>query len=141
MIGFNKRLKLIRENKKMKDPKWTQEYVADAIGVARPTYTAYENGIKQPPLETVNKIADLFETNVDYLLGRTDDPAPPSDGVELSERELLLKELEQYGNLFFQGGGEDLSDDELREIVRAMRDAAQTAAKNTYNVISKYKKK
>ena len=87
MKGFGRRLKLIRENKKMKDPKWTQEYVADAIGVARPTYTAYENGSKQPPLETVNKIADLFGVSVDYLLGRIDESAPksaPTNGQHLS---------------------------------------------------------
>lgn len=133
MLG--NRLRLLRTQRKL-----TQEEVAKKIGVARTTYAMYEQNSREPDNDTLQKLADYFEVSVDYLLGRTDDPTPPSDGVELSERELLLKELEQYGNLFFQGGGEDLSDDELREIVRAMRDAAQTAAKNTYNVISKYKK-
>lgn len=91
MDGFGKRLKRIRENKKIKDPKWTQEFVADAIGVARSTYTAYENGTKQPPLETVNKIADLFETNVDYLLGRTDDPTP----ITNRQYEVFLAEIKK----------------------------------------------
>ncbi|WP_160045647.1 helix-turn-helix domain-containing protein [Paenibacillus sp. USDA918EY] len=68
---FGKRLKAEREANKRKDAKWTQEFVADYIGVARPTYTAYENGTKFPPMETLNKIADLFKVDTDYLLGRT----------------------------------------------------------------------
>lgn len=75
---FAKRLKNERVKKKNKDSKWTQGYVADLIGVARPTYTAYENGSKQPPMETVNKLADLFTVSTDYLHGKTNDPTPIS---------------------------------------------------------------
>ncbi len=57
--------------KKEANSLWTQSYAADQIGVARSTYTAYENGTKTPPLETVNIIADLFEVTTDYLFGRT----------------------------------------------------------------------
>lgn len=73
MKNFGGRLKKERENKKERDPKWTQGYTADLIGVSRPTYTAYENGTKQPPMQTLNKIADIFEVSTDYLLCRTDD--------------------------------------------------------------------
>lgn len=80
MEAFPARLKRLREKQKNKNSQWTQEYVADKIGVARPTYTAYEVGSKQPPLETINKLADLFGVSTDYLLGRTDEPEPKSDG-------------------------------------------------------------
>ncbi|MEH6943517.1 helix-turn-helix domain-containing protein [Bacillus sp. JJ722] len=76
---FPKRLKKLRESKKALDSKFTQGYIADLIGVARTTYTAYENGTKQPPMETINKIADLFEVSTDYLLGRTDKQEPNDD--------------------------------------------------------------
>ncbi|MGO4540343.1 helix-turn-helix domain-containing protein [Paenibacillus sp. 2TAB19] len=69
---FGKRLKAERERKKNTDPKWTQEYVGNLVGVARPTYTSYENGTKEPPRETINKIADTFNVSIDYLEGRTD---------------------------------------------------------------------
>ncbi|MFE3576864.1 helix-turn-helix domain-containing protein [Lysinibacillus sp. NPDC059133] len=75
MDTFSKRLKACREKKKSSNPLWTQSYAADKIGVARTTYTAYENGTKTPPLDTVNLIADLFEVSTDYLLGRTDTTA------------------------------------------------------------------
>lgn len=68
---FAERLKAEREALKQKDPKWTQEYLAELIGVARPTYTAYENGTKLPSMDTVNKLADIFDVDTDYLHGRT----------------------------------------------------------------------
>lgn len=67
---FSDRLKNYRESLKEKDKKWTQQYVADKIGVARVTYTAYENGTKMPPFDTINKIAELFNVSTDYLMGR-----------------------------------------------------------------------
>ena len=72
MNTFSERLKACRIKRKDTNSLWTQGYAADQIGVARTTYTSYENGTKTPPLETVNIIADLFEVTTDYLLGRTD---------------------------------------------------------------------
>jgi transcriptional regulator with XRE-family HTH domain len=73
MTSFHERLKHEREKRKKSDPRWTQEFVANKIGVARVTYTAYENGTKIPPIETVNRFADFYNVTTDYLLGRTDD--------------------------------------------------------------------
>jgi transcriptional regulator with XRE-family HTH domain len=103
MKVFASRLKTEREKRKKNDPKWTQEYVADLIGVARPTYTAYENGTKQPPLETVNNIADLLDVSSDYLLGRSDDPSPNQPSIAYyggakteEEKEFLDEQLEIF---------------------------------------------
>lgn len=92
MKVFGARLKNEREKKKSLDSKWTQGYVADLIGVARPTYTAYENGTKQPPMETVNKLADLFNVTTDYLHGKTTTTSP-TDMPESPRSE--------FENLFF----------------------------------------
>ncbi|PEB38175.1 XRE family transcriptional regulator [Bacillus cereus] len=70
MKAFGEQLKYLREEKKKKDSTWTQTYVANKLGVARTTYTAYENNTKQPPMETILKIADLFNVTTDFLLGR-----------------------------------------------------------------------
>ncbi|WP_342577735.1 helix-turn-helix transcriptional regulator [Psychrobacillus sp. FSL K6-2843] len=72
MEKFAQRLKQCREQKKSSNPNWTQKYVADKIGMARTTYTAYENGTKLPPLDIVDSLASLLEVSTDYLLGRTD---------------------------------------------------------------------
>lgn len=79
MSVLGKRLKQLRDEKKKANSKFTQGYVANLIGVARVTYTAYENGTKQPPIETVNKLADIFEVTTDYLQGRTNNPKPPNE--------------------------------------------------------------
>lgn len=72
MSVFSERLKICRGKKKEENSAWTQEYAAKKIGVARTTYTAYENGTKSPSIETINQMADLFGVSADYLLGRTD---------------------------------------------------------------------
>jgi transcriptional regulator with XRE-family HTH domain len=71
---INERLKNLRKhyNKKQND-------IAEYIGVARSTYTNYENGNKNPPYEQLIKIAEFYSVSVDYLLGRTDDPTPYRD--------------------------------------------------------------
>lgn len=71
-----KRLKKCRENIKKSKPEYTQSFVANKIGVARTTYTAYENGTKMPPIDTLSSIAQLFEVTTDYLLGISDNPEP-----------------------------------------------------------------
>ncbi|MFJ9462116.1 helix-turn-helix domain-containing protein [Viridibacillus arvi] len=76
MSVFAERLKKCREDKKRINPNFTQGFVADKVGVARTTYTAYENGTKTPPIETVSIIADLFGITTDFLLGRSDSPTP-----------------------------------------------------------------
>ncbi|WP_054028114.1 helix-turn-helix domain-containing protein [Bacillus sp. FJAT-28004] len=91
MLVFGKRLKAERELKKNSDPKWTQEFVANLIGVARPTFTAYENGTKEPPIDTINKIADTFNVSIDYLQGRTDIKSPRVN--QESESEVFIAYL------------------------------------------------
>lgn len=71
---FARRLKGCREKKKAENPRWTQRYVAEKIGMARTTYTAYENGTKMPPPDTINNIAILLDVSNDYLMGRTNEP-------------------------------------------------------------------
>ena len=52
----------------------TQEDVADILEVKRQAYSAYERDRSLPDAKTLVKLADLFGTSVDYLVGRVDDP-------------------------------------------------------------------
>ena len=54
----------------------TQQQIANMLYINRRTYAAYENGINSMTPETLCKIADMFNTSVDWLLGRTDEFAP-----------------------------------------------------------------
>lgn len=123
MTRFGERIKASRERKKRFEPKWTQEYVATKVGVARTTYTAYENGTKEPTIETINKLADLLEVTTDYLMGRSDTPRPVSDGakllldlIELSDDEAIAKIQEN-----FVWRGEPVSEEKVKEILHFAR--------------------
>lgn len=54
----------------------SQESVAKILHVAQNTYSQYELGIIHIPMEMVEKLADFYDTSVDYLLGRTDEIKP-----------------------------------------------------------------
>ena len=58
------------------DNDWTQQYVADYLGVNRRTYSAYETGVNSMTPETLIQLAQLYNTSVDYLLGLTRQTAP-----------------------------------------------------------------
>ena len=40
-------------------------------------YRRYEKGIREIPVWALLKLAELYHTSTDYILGRTDDPRPP----------------------------------------------------------------
>ena len=74
----------------------TQEKLAQIFGISRQVYANYENGINEPSLDMLVKMADYFQCSVDYLLGRSDDLGVISIGNENAalvlseeERELL----------------------------------------------------
>ena len=54
----------------------TQKEVAKVINVKQNTYSQYEIGVLNYPLEVVIKLAEFYETSVDYLVGLTDVPVP-----------------------------------------------------------------
>lgn len=66
MAGY-KRVRDIREDSDM-----TQAQVADLIFVNRRTYSCYETGAHMMPPEVLGRLADAFDTSVDYLMGRVD---------------------------------------------------------------------
>lgn len=55
----------------------TQIEVADYLNLNREVYRRYEKGIREIPVWAVIKLADLYRTSTDYILGRTDCPAAP----------------------------------------------------------------
>lgn len=53
-----------------KAKKNTQKEIADFLKTTQTTYARYENGTRQPDIETLCKLADYFNVSVDYLLGK-----------------------------------------------------------------------
>lgn len=49
----------------------TQDELAKILKISRSTVGMYENGSREPDYETLESIADFFNVDIDYLLGRT----------------------------------------------------------------------
>lgn len=64
---FNDRLKLLRTESGL-----TQQQLSDRTGINRSLIAHYEKGIREPNLETLEIVADYFNVDTDYLLGKTD---------------------------------------------------------------------
>lgn len=69
MIG--ELLKKFRTDKGM-----TQQQLADLVNLSQQSIDHYENNRSKPSLDTIKMFAETFNTSVDYLLGRSNDPSP-----------------------------------------------------------------
>lgn len=58
------------------DRNFTQKEIAKILNIKQNTYSQYEIGVLNYPIETLIKLAIFYDTSVDYLLGLTDNPTP-----------------------------------------------------------------
>ncbi len=65
------RLKEIREDRDLK-----QIDIAKFLKVTQAQYCRYEMGVNIIPLEKIDKLAEFYNTSVDYLIGRTNERKP-----------------------------------------------------------------
>lgn len=54
----------------------TQEDIAQYLIMKRGVYQRYESGEREIPVWALLKLADLYHTSTDYILGRTDRREP-----------------------------------------------------------------
>lgn len=62
-----KNLKLLRDEKGV-----SQQLLANVIGCSQQSINKYENHNIEPDIDTLIRIADYFETSVDFLIGHTE---------------------------------------------------------------------
>lgn len=58
------------------DHDFTQKQIAEYLNIKQNTYSQYEIGILNYPIDILIKLSVFYQTSVDYLLGLTDNPAP-----------------------------------------------------------------
>lgn len=58
------------------DGGYTQKQIGDYLGISQNTYSQYEIGVLNYPIDVLLKLADFYGTSVDYLLGRTGKKEP-----------------------------------------------------------------
>lgn len=83
MKNFSIRLKELRKEKKL-----TQQEFANNLKIKRANVAKWETDKAIPDVETIQKIADYFEVNSRYLLGKSD------------ERNLLIKGLKNEESMY-----------------------------------------
>ena len=61
------RLRNLREDRDM-----TQAKAGEYLHISQRSYAHFEAGTREIPVEVLVALADLYEVNLDYLVGRTD---------------------------------------------------------------------
>ena len=54
----------------------TQKQMADFLQIHQTTYSDYEIGNLNIPVDVLIKLAQFYETSIDYIVGLTDEPKP-----------------------------------------------------------------
>lgn len=65
------RLRDLREDNDL-----TQKALAEYLHIRQNTYSQYETGQRQMPIEVLIRVSAYYQTSVDYILGLTDEPKP-----------------------------------------------------------------
>jgi transcriptional regulator with XRE-family HTH domain len=86
---------LIRLGELRKSRKWSMQETADQLGIAKSTYAGYESGYREPSLQALGQLADLFGTTVDYLLNRCTNNYSPIELTKLLNTRDCLLSLDQ----------------------------------------------
>jgi transcriptional regulator with XRE-family HTH domain len=64
---------MLRNIRRLRDERAiSQQKLADAIGMSQQSINSYENHNVEPDIMTLTRIADYFETSVDYVVAHTD---------------------------------------------------------------------
>jgi transcriptional regulator with XRE-family HTH domain len=80
---FSKRLRDLRKERQL-----TQEELSSRLELTKQAVSQWERGIREPGFETLEAIADFFNVDTDYLIGREDRTTLLLTGVE---HELIVK--------------------------------------------------
>lgn len=80
---FSQRLRELRKERQL-----TQEELADSLSLTKQAVSQWERGIREPGFDTLEMIADFFNVDTDYLIGREDHTTLLLNGIE---HELIVR--------------------------------------------------
>lgn len=106
----------------------TQQQLADKLGISRSAVGMYEKGEREPNFETLELIADTFNVDMNYLLGKKSTTEVIPDVYYLNEETRKIAQ-EIYDN------------DELSLLFDAARDAAPEDLKTIHTMLLALKRK
>ena len=71
MYNYYPRIRDLRE-----DSDYSQQFVSEYLDMKQPQYSRYERGMRDIPTDVLIKLAKLYNTSTDYILGLTNNPCP-----------------------------------------------------------------
>lgn len=138
MSNFAKRLRELRTSHEL-----SQQKLANYLNLSKSSVNMYERAEREPGLETLEAIADFFNVDLDYLLGKSD---IPNRFLALSDKEkevlkLSNKQAEQIK--YIQDHKEEIHEKILLDGYRCLDEIDQGKIWNTIRQMlktDKYKK-
>lgn len=121
MAAFKEMLKYLRSRENL-----SQAELAEKLGVAKSTISMYEVGRREPDFETLEAIADLFNVDMNFLLGK--------DGSENDDRYYLNDETAKAAQEIFENK-------ELRMLFDVQRDMEPDDLRALHSMALALKKK
>lgn len=100
MAKFHERLKELRNEKG-----WTQTELATFISVSKSSVNMYERGEREPNFEKLEAIADYFNVDMDYLMGKSQYKSKyhwSSSQKSKNTRKFTSEEIANYGIVEYQ---------------------------------------
>ncbi|MEE1086660.1 MAG: helix-turn-helix transcriptional regulator [Schaedlerella sp.] len=93
MADFAAILKILRTKNSL-----SQAELAAKLGISKSSVSMYEQGKREPDFHILGKIADFFQVDTDYLMGRSDntgnDFSPVTIAAHLDTSDLTQEELD-----------------------------------------------
>lgn len=112
---IKKRLKELRTEKKL-----FQKDIAALLDIALTTYASYEQGLTNPPYDSLVALANFYNVSSDYLLGLTDIPYNQDELDFFNElKEKDIDQLIREYNLTL--GDEALDEKEERILIKLIK--------------------
>lgn len=93
MFQLGARLKELRKNHN-----YTQNYVAEYLGISKSMVSSYEVTHRMPSYKILLKFASLYHTTTDYLLGLTNGKTLNIDGLSDDDIRIVTELVERLRN-------------------------------------------
>lgn len=97
MFDFGLRLKELREAKHL-----SQSDVASRLNVSRSTISGYESNTTTPSLEQFTRLAILYNTSLDYMMGLDNRICFYLDGLSKNQQQTILDIVNRLKQSFLQ---------------------------------------
>lgn len=118
-LTFGNRIRSLRKKYRL-----TQLELSAKVEIPKSTLAGYENGLRRPKFETIEKLAEVLHTSSDYLIGISDDPHPSKPTKDLRK---LLKQEDYHID------GKKLTNEDLDFVIEFLDRIAQNKTDKSNN--------